>query len=58
MRGVFCYSPEYLPTHRFGLYLQPSLGYYFKDGTPLQHYYKQHPLAPSVEVGLRLHLKN
>ena len=48
---------EYLPTHQFGLYLQPSLGYYFKDGTSLQHYYKKHPLAPSIEFGLRLHLE-
>ena len=48
---------EYLPTSKFGLYLQPSLGYYFKDGTSLQHYYKKHPLAPSIEFGLRLHLE-
>ncbi|MBQ6189620.1 MAG: hypothetical protein IJK45_05555 [Bacteroidaceae bacterium] len=47
---------EYLATRQLGLYLQPSLGYYFKDGTSLQHYYKKHPLTPSVEVGARLHL--
>ena len=33
------------------------LGYYFKDGTSLEHYYKEHPLTPSIEFGLRLHLK-
>jgi hypothetical protein len=22
----------------------------------LKHYYKEHPLAPSIEFGLRLHL--
>ena len=48
---------EYNFTRQFGLYLEPSLGYYFNDGTSLQHYYKEHPLAPSVQFGLRLHLK-
>ena len=48
---------EYNLTHQFGLYLEPSLGYYFDDGTSLQHYYKEHPLAPSIQFGLRLHLK-
>lgn len=47
---------EYLPAPRLGLYAEPSVGYYFKDGTPLQHYYKQHPWAPSIEVGLRVHV--
>ena len=48
---------EYNFTRQFGLYLEPSLGYYFNDGTSLEHYYKEHPLAPSVQFGLRLHLK-
>ena len=48
---------EYTFTPQFGVYLEPSLGYYFNDGTPLEHYYKEHPLAPSIEFGLRLHLK-
>lgn len=48
---------EYNFTPQFGVYLEPSLGYYFNDGTSLQHYYKEHPLAPSVQFGLRLHLK-
>lgn len=39
-----------------GIYLEPSLGYYFDDGCSLQHYYKEHPLAPAIEFGLRLHL--
>lgn len=46
---------EYAITSQFGLYLEPSLGYYFDDGTSFEHYYKEHPLAPSIEFGLRLH---
>ena len=48
---------EYNFTRLFGVYLEPSLGYYFNDGTKLEHYYKEHPLAPSLQFGLRLHLK-
>lgn len=48
---------EYALTRQLGFYLEPSLGYYFDDGTSLEHYYKEHPLAPSIEFGLRLHIK-
>ena len=48
---------EYNFTRQFGVYLEPSLGYYFNDGTKLEHYYKENPLAPSLQFGLRLHLK-
>ena len=48
---------EYAFSPHFGLYLEPSLGYYFDDGTSFEHYYKEHPCAPSIEFGLRLHLK-
>ena len=47
---------EYTLTRQFGLYLEPSLGYYIDDGSSLEHYYKEHPWTPSLEVGLRLHL--
>ena len=47
---------EYAITPLIGVFLQPSLGYYFHDGTSFEHYYKEHPLAPSIEFGLRLHL--
>lgn len=47
---------EYLFHRRAGLFVEPSVGYYFDDGTRLQHYYKQHPWAPSIELGLRVHL--
>ena len=47
---------EYAFMSLLGAYLEPSLGYYFSDGTQLEHYYKEHPLAPSIEFGLRMHL--
>lgn len=47
---------EYGISRQVGFYLEPSLGYYFDDGTPLEHYYKEHPFAPTIEFGLRLHL--
>lgn len=47
---------EYFFTSHVGVYLQPSLSYYFNDGTSFEHYYKEHPLAPSIEFGLRLHV--
>ena len=46
---------EYAFSSLLGAYIEPSLGYYFSDGTQLEHYYKEHPLAPSIEFGLRMH---
>ena len=46
---------EYAFTSLLGAYIEPSLGYYFSDGTQLEHYYKEHPLATSIEFGLRMH---
>lgn len=48
---------EYSFTPQFGFFLEPSFGYYFNDGSSLQHYYKERPFAPSIDFGLRLHLK-
>ena len=47
---------EYSLISQLGFYLEPSLGYYFDDNTALEHYYKKHPLTPTIEFGLRLHL--
>lgn len=47
---------EYSFTPQLGIYLEPSLGYYFDDGTHLEHYYKEHPLAPSINLGLRFNI--
>lgn len=47
---------EYQITPLVGAYFEPALGYYFDDGTSFKHYYKEHPWAPSLELGVRLHL--
>lgn len=49
---------EYTIIPQLGLYFEPSLGYYFDDGTSVEHYYKEHPLAPTIEFGLRLNLNS
>ena len=41
-------------TPQLGLYAEPSLGYYFDDRSSLEHYYKEHRLAPAIHFGLRL----
>jgi long-subunit fatty acid transport protein len=51
------FGAEYAFTPQFGIYFEPSLGYYFNDGSSLRHYYKERPFAPSLDFGLRLHLK-
>lgn len=48
---------EYTFTNQFGIYIEPSLNYFFNDNTSLEHYYKEHPLTPAIEFGIRLHLK-
>lgn len=48
---------EYTFTNQFGIYFEPSLNYFFNDNTSLEHYYKEHPLTPAIEFGIRLHLK-
>lgn len=47
---------EYAIIPQLGLYFEPSLGYFFNDGTSFKHYYKEHPFAPSIEFGIRLHI--
>ena len=48
---------EYSVSRLLGFYLEPSLGYYFNDGSSLQHYYKEHPLTPALQFGVRFHLE-
>lgn len=44
---------EYRLDKAIGIYLEPGVGYFFEDGTSVEHYYTEHPLAPSLEIGLR-----
>ena len=47
---------EYALTRQLGLYLEPSVGYYFDDGTNVEQYYKEHRLAPNIMLGMRMHI--
>lgn len=47
---------EYVLTQQLGLYLEPSVGYYFDDGTNVEQYYKEHQLAPNIMLGVRMHI--
>lgn len=44
---------EYRLDKAIGIYLEPGIGYFFEDGTSVEHYYTEHPLVPSLEIGLR-----
>lgn len=40
-----------------GIYLQPSADYYFDNRSEIKTYYSEHPLMPSLQVGLRFNIK-
>ena len=44
---------EYRLDKAIGIYLEPGVGYFFEDGTSVEHYYTEHPFVPSLEIGLR-----
>ena len=35
------------------IFAEPGMGYYFDDGTTIQHYFKKHPFAPTVNLGVK-----
>lgn len=41
-------------TRHLGLYIEPSLNYYFKDGSEIETIRKEHPLNFNLQTGLRL----
>lgn len=41
-------------TRHLGLYIEPSLNYYFKDGSSVETIRKEHPLNFNLQTGLRL----
>lgn len=41
-------------TPHLGLYVEPSLSYYFKDGSSIETIRKEHPLNFNLQTGLRL----
>ena len=44
---------EYLLYHRWHLFAEVSIDYYFKDYSSLDTYFKQHHLTPSVTLGIQ-----
>ncbi|MBR6591758.1 MAG: outer membrane beta-barrel protein [Prevotella sp.] len=48
---------QYNLSQRFGIYLEPSLKYYFDNGSKVKNYFKDKPANFSLQFGLRLRLK-
>ena len=48
---------EYKLADFFSLYVEPGLGYYFKDGSSTRTIYQDHPLNFNLSFGLRFNLK-
>lgn len=46
---------QYNLTPHLGLYLEPSLQYFFNDGSDLKSYRTEHPLQFTLPLGLRFH---
>ena len=49
---------QYNLSPRFGIYLEPSLKYYFDNGSKVKNYFKDKPANFSLQFGLRLRLKS
>ena len=47
---------QYNLSPRFGIYLEPSLKYYFDNGSKVKNYFKDRPTNFSLQFGLRLSL--
>ena len=48
---------EYKLADLFSIYVEPGLGYYFKDGSSTPTIYQDHPLNFNLSFGLRFNLK-
>lgn len=46
---------QYDLTPHLGIYMEPSLQYYFDDGSNLKSYRTEHPLSITLPLGLRFH---
>ena len=47
---------EYIIYRRWGIYAEASLDYYFKNNSDLATYFQQHPLTPSITLGVHYSL--
>lgn len=46
---------QYDLTPHLGIYIEPSLQYFFNDGSDLNTYRKEHPLQVTLPLGIRFH---
>ena len=46
---------QYDLTPHLGIYMEPSLQYFFDDGSNLKSYRTEHPLGITLPIGLRFH---
>ena len=46
---------QYDLTPHLGIYLEPSLQYFFNDGSDIKSYRTEHPLQITLPLGIRLH---
>ena len=46
---------QYDFTPHLGIYLEPNLQYFFKDGSDIKTYRTEHPLQITLPIGLRFH---
>ena len=47
---------EYRPIKNMGIYAEPTVGYYFSNGTSVPTVYQENPLHLTLNIGLRFHL--
>lgn len=45
---------QFLLTSHLGIYVEPSLRYYFDNGSGIDNYFKEHPWKGALQIGLRL----
>lgn len=48
---------EYHVLPHVGVYVEPGVSYYFKNGSQLNTYYRDKPFRPSLQFGIRLSLQ-
>ena len=46
---------QYDLTPHLGIYLEPSLQYFFNDGSDLKTYRTEHPISVTLPIGIRFH---
>ena len=53
--SAFGFGLQYDFTPHLGFYIEPSLQYFFDDGSDIQSYRTEHPLQITLPLGIRVH---